>query len=555
MRLKHCSKFKGGAVEGKIEFVVTANGVPYKQARLAETWDAIVIGSGIGGLTAAILLGAHAGKRVLVLERHYAAGGFTHTFHRPDYEWDVGLHYIGQMQDEGSPVRRAFDHITGGRVQWHPMPEIYDRFIIEGRTFDYAAGLDRFREGLRQSFPAEISAIDRYLGAVHACNRVRGLYYAEKAVPALLAMLAGGLMRVPYLRWARRTTREVLESFTGNRELIGVLAGQWGDYGLPPGESSFAAHATIAEHYFGGASYPVGGAGAIAAAIVPQIEDAGGVVVTSSEVSAILLNGSTAAGVRMIDGREFHSRVVLSDAGAANTFERLLPANLSSLHSLRRGLQKLRPSTAHIGLYVGLSQSDTALGLKGTNFWVYPSFDHDANVERFARDMDAPLPGVYLSFPSAKDPDFQRRHPGRSTIEAITMLPYAAFGRWGETRWKRRGDEYDVLKQRLSARLLAEVERQAPSVLGNIAYTELSTPVTTRHFMNYGHGEIYGVASTPERFLMRELGARTPVRGLYLTGQDVASLGVVGAMYGGVISASVATGKNLLSLVSKPRVA
>jgi all-trans-retinol 13,14-reductase len=218
-------------------------------------------------------------------------------------------------------------------------------------------------------------------------------------------------------------------------------------------------------------------------------------------------------------------------------------------------LQKLRPSTAHIGLYVGLSQSDTALGLKGTNLWVYPSFDHDANVERFARDRDAPLPGVYLSFPSAKDPDFQRRHPGRSTIEAITMLPYAAFDRWGETRWKRRGDEYDVLKQRLSARLLAEVERQAPSVLGNIAYTELSTPVTTRHFMNYGHGEIYGVASTPERFLMRELGARTPIRGLYLTGQDVASLGVVGAMYGGVISASVATGKNLLSLVSKPRVA
>ena len=77
-----------------------ASGIPYKQAKLAEAWDAIVIGSGIGGLTAAVLLGVHAGKRVLVLERHYEAGGFTHTFHRPGYEWDVGLHYIGQMQDE-----------------------------------------------------------------------------------------------------------------------------------------------------------------------------------------------------------------------------------------------------------------------------------------------------------------------------------------------------------------------------------------------------------------------------------------------------------------------
>jgi all-trans-retinol 13,14-reductase len=133
------------------------------------------------------------------------------------------------------------------------------------------------------------------------------------------------------------------------------------------------------------------------------------------------------------------------------------------------------------------------------------------------------------------------------------MIGDAAFDRWGDTRWKRRGDEYDALKERLAARLLAELKGQAPSVVGNIAYTELSTPVTTRHFMNYGHGEIYGIASTPDRFLMRELGARTPIRGLYLTGQDAASLGVVGALYGGVIGASAATGKNFFSVVSKPR--
>jgi all-trans-retinol 13,14-reductase len=531
-----------------------ASGIPYKQSKLAETWDAIVIGSGIGGLTAAVLMGEHAGKRVLVLERHYEAGGFTHTFHRPGYEWDVGLHYIGQMQDERSAIRRAFDHVTAGGVQWQPMPDVYDRIIIEGRTFDYAAGLEQFREGLRHSFPDETRAIDRYIAAVQACNRASGLYYAEKAVPAPVAALAGSLMRMPYMRWARHTTREVLESFTGNRELIGVLTGQWGDYGLPPRKSSFAVHATIAEHYFGGASYPVGGAGVIAAAMVPQIERAGGAVVTSAEVTGILLDGAKATGVRMSDGHEFRSGAVLSDAGAANTFERLLPPNLPALDPLRRQLRKLQPSTAHVSLYVGLSQSDAALGLQGTNLWVYPSFDHDANVEQFEGDLNAPLPGVYLSFPSAKDSDFQRRHPGKSTVEAITMLPYAAFDRWGETRWKRRGDEYGELKEQLAARLLAELERQAPSAVGNIAYTELSTPLTTRHFMNYGHGEIYGVASTPERFLTRELGARTPIRGLYLTGQDAASLGVVGALYGGVIGASAATGKNLYSVVSKPHV-
>ena len=87
----------------------------YKQSQLAEEWDAIVIGSGISGLTAAALLSVHGGKRVLVLERHYVAGGFTHSFHRPGYEWDVGLHYIGQVQDEQSAVRRAFDHIARDR--------------------------------------------------------------------------------------------------------------------------------------------------------------------------------------------------------------------------------------------------------------------------------------------------------------------------------------------------------------------------------------------------------------------------------------------------------
>jgi all-trans-retinol 13,14-reductase len=539
-------------------------GVTYKQAKLADEWDAIVIGSGIGGLTAAVLLGAHAGKRVLVLERHYEAGGFTHTFHRPGYQWDVGLHYIGQMQDESSRERCAFDHVTAGGVKWQAMPEVYDRLLIAGHTFEFAAGLEQFRDGLKQAFPGEVEAIDRYIAAVLKCNRASRLYYAEKAIPGPLAALAGGLMRAPYLRWARRTTRELLESLTANRELMGVLTAQWGDYGLPPAKSSFAIHATIVEHYWAGASYPAGGAGAIAAAIVPLIEANGGSVITSAEVAGILLDGGRAMGVRMSasgvrisDGREFRSPLVLSDTGAANTFQRLLPPDLPALDSLRAQLQTLEPSTAHISLYVGLSRSDAELGLKGTNLWVCPSFDHDANVERFARefphDVDAPFPAVYLSFPSAKDPEFQQRYPGKSTVEVITMVPYAAFAAWEETRWKRRGDDYGELKQRLTARLLAELERQAPSVPGNIAYAELSTPVTTRHFMNYGSGEIYGVAATPTRYGLRGLGARTPIRGLYLTGQDVTSLGVVGALFGGVVSASAALGKNLMGTVTKPR--
>jgi all-trans-retinol 13,14-reductase len=132
------------------------------------------------------------------------------------------------------------------------------------------------------------------------------------------------------------------------------------------------------------------------------------------------------------------------------------------------------------------------------------------------------------------------------------MVPYAPFAKWSDTRWKHRGDEYEAVKQHLAARLRAEVERQVPSAVAHIEVAELSTPVTTRHFANYESGEIYGISATPERFLMRELGARTPVKGLYLTGQDVASLGIVGALYGGAISASVALKKNLVSAVGRP---
>ncbi len=530
-------------------------GTPYKQAKLDESWDALVIGSGMGGLTAAVLLAEHGGKRVLVLERHYEAGGFTHTFRRPGFEWDVGLHYIGQME-EGAQARRAFDHVTGGAIQWQAMPEVYDRAIFypansPGQRFDFRSGKERLRADLKGWFPGEARAIDRYFAAVRTTNRWSGLYYAEKAVPGAVAALVGGLMRAPFLKWARRTTREVLEDLTHNRELMGVLTAQWGDYGLPPGASSFAVHAMIAEHYFEGASYPVGGAGVIAAAMAQRLEQMGGALATSAEVREIVVERGRAAGVRMADGRVFRAPLVVSDAGAANTLLRLLPASATEADALRAQLRPLAASTAHLSLYVGLDRSDAELGLAGTNLWVHPSFDHDANVERIARDLDAPFACVYISFPSAKDADFARRHPGKATIDVITMVPYAGFAHWVGTRWKKRPDAYDALKERLAARLRAELERQAPAVAGHIEHAELSTPLTTRHFMNYDQGEIYGVASTPARYALRELGARTRVRGLYLTGQDTVGLGVVGALFGGVVCASAALKKNLFSTVGK----
>lgn len=520
----------------------------YKQLK-DERWDAIVIGSGIGGLATAALLSKEANKKVLVLERHYTAGGYTHAFDRPGYSWDVGVHYIGECGDPKSPTRAAFDYVTDGRLEWAPLPAVYDRAIHGGTTFDFPAGKENLRNALIARFPQEERAIERYFRAVEAVTRTTMPYYAEKVIPRAAGWVAGSLLRAPFLRWSDPNTLEVLREFTNNQELIGVLTSQWGDYGLPPAQSSFAIHATIAAHYFKGASYPVGGATRIAETIAPAIEQTGGQIVVSAAVEEILVEHGKAVGVRMADDRNLYAPLVVSDAGARNTFTRLLRAPSASAEEV----QNLRGSMAYLSLYVGVKESAQSLGLSGTNLWIHPSYDHDANAARFLKNPDADFPLLFISFPSAKDPEFSRRHPGRATLEVVTLASYDWFSRWEDTRWKKRGSDYDEFKKKLATRLQNELEKHVPAVKGKIDYAELSTPLTTRHFMNYEGGEAYGLAATPARFRSRALTPRTSVKNLFLTGQDVTVLGVAGALFGGVVSASAILGKNLVSVVAKPR--
>jgi all-trans-retinol 13,14-reductase len=513
----------------------------YKQHPVDGSFDAIVVGSGLGGLTAAALLAKHGGKRVVVLERHYTAGGFTHTFRRADYEWDVGLHYVGQVHDRRSEPRRVFDHITNRALNWAPMPEVYDRIIIGDRSYDLVAGPSRLREALKGYFPQEARAIDRYFEKLRAFNRTTAFYFAERILPPLVARLAGPLLRAPFLRYSRQTTRQVLERLTQNRELLAVLTGQYGDYGLPPSQSSFAIHAMVASHYLRGACYPVGGSGRIAATIVPVIESAGGVVRVSAEVAGILVDRGRAVGVRMADGREIRAPIVVSDAGLLNTFGRLLPEDAAERAGMSAILRKARASSGHLCLYVGLRHSDAELGLQGTNLWIYPDADHDANADRYLRNLDAPLPLTYISFPSVKDPTFQERYPGRATIEVLTAAPFAPFAPWADSRWRHRGAAYNELKARFSERLLDQLYAYVPQVKGKVDYCELSTPLSTRHFANYPSGEIYGLSHDPGRFEL-PIRAETPIAGLYLTGQDLVTAGIAGALMGGVLTATAILG-------------
>ena len=119
----------------------------------SEKFDAIVIGSGMGGLCTASIL-SKAGKNVLVLEQHYTAGGFTHSFKKKGYEWDVGVHYIGKVHEEDALLRKVFDYVSDGQLKWAFMGEVYDRMVFPDEIYDFKAGENDFKNELIKYFPS-----------------------------------------------------------------------------------------------------------------------------------------------------------------------------------------------------------------------------------------------------------------------------------------------------------------------------------------------------------------------------------------------------------------
>jgi all-trans-retinol 13,14-reductase len=509
-------------------------GTSFKQSPPTGKFDAIVIGSGIGGLVTAAMLSRHGRQRVLVLERHYRAGGYTHTFTRPGYEWDVGVHYIGQVGERGG-LRHVFDRLTDGRLKWASLPEVYDSIELGERRYPLVAGTRNFVDTLAERFPRQREVIERYVQLLKQTARSNSTYYLSRALPGVLAGALGWATGRGFAKLAGRTTWDVLRELTDDEELIAVLTGQYGDHGLPPRRSSFAIHAAVAAHYLGGGSYPVGGSSEIARGLAPLIEEAGGQVCVSAPVASIVVEGGKAVGVRLESGETLFAPRIISDAGAANTFGRLVP-EAERPAAWTRALSTVTPSVSYLSLYLGYEATDAALGLTGTNLWLYPDERHDENYERFAEDPDAPFPLVYCSFPSAKDPDFQRRHPGHATIDVITMARWDWFTRWQDTRWHKRGADYEALKARFAERLLEVLHRRLPQLKGREAHVELSTPLSTAHFSGHPRGELYGLDHTPARFSL-PLRARTPLSGLFLTGADIATCGVAGALLGGLITA------------------
>lgn len=496
-------------------------------------FDVIVIGSGMGGMATATAL-SRMDHKVLLLEQAPTIGGLTHTFSRDGFTWDVGLHYCGTFGPD-QPSDRVLDWLSGETIEFQSIGTVYDTIHFPD-GFEFAVGrpAEAFKTELKERFPANSAEIDAYFEALVSGEEAVRLVSAERSMPDPFRSAHRWWNKKKIERWCGRTTSEVINEYISDPKLAAVLSAQWGTYGGAPEEASFGIHATIIRHYLEGAGYPVGGAGSIAAGLVPVIESAGGSVRAETPVGEILIDEGQAIGVRTHSGQVFEAPAVVSAIGAGETISRLLP-QLISQQEWAVEIAALKPSICHFEMFLGFEGDIARHGATRSNHWFFESWDTNDGTWT---NTENPIQMMFVSFPSLKDekhePGPSERHTGQFMVLAdwSTVADFAAGGA------NENPDKWAAFKDDVEATLMAFFTDKFPALAPLVVCREFGTPLATAKFTAHEKGGFYGLETTPRRMMSDALSPRTPVTGLFLTGQDVLTPGIAGSLWSGILTAA-----------------
>lgn len=499
-------------------------------------WDTIVIGSGPGGLTAAVAL-ARAGQKVIVVEQHYLPGGWTHSFSLEGYRFSPGVHYIGDLH-EGGGVRRMYEGLGLGRdLEFCELnPDGYDHFLIAGERFDQPKGEARWRRRLVERFPHEAAGIARYFDTLNA------IVADVKKCETLLELPQA--LTIPFraptlLRWGMRTLGDLLHACVEDPMLRAVLSAQVGDHGLAPSRVSLPIHASMVSHYHNGGFYPRGGAKRIPQAYIKELRRNGGEIRMRTRVKQILVEGDRAIGIEVEGGEKLWAKNVVCNADPAVTYGKLLPARYCERQARRA--KKMEYSASLISIFAAVDMDLRGMGYDSGNYWWYRT----TGVNDLYEDMERWLPGeqvdgLFLTITTLKDPGHQKN--GHHTLEMFTFVPYAPFERWRDSKQGERDAAYQHLKKELGDKMIDAAENVIPGLRRNLKFLAVGTPLTNDFYCETHRGASYGTNKTPWQLGPFSWSTRSPIENLHLCGASTISHGVAGASMSGLMAAQQVVG-------------
>lgn len=266
-----------------------------------------------------------------------------------------------------------------------------------------------------------------------------------------------------------------------------------------------------------------------------MIEAAGGSARAGTPVSRILIEAGKAVGVRTSAGEEFNAPAIISAIGAGETVKYLLPEEMRQ-QAWAREIATFKPSICHFQVFLGFEADIARYGATRSNHWFYDSWDTNDGIWAVADDR--PIPMMFVSFASLKDPAHDPGPANRHTGELLVFADWSSVAEYADGGAEQRADEWAAVKRDVEAKMMALFADEFPALAPLVTYRELGTPLATASFTRHEKGGIYGVETTPRRMLSDAFNARTPVPGLFLTGQDVMTPGIAGALSGGMLGAA-----------------